>query len=163
MCECVCVWVLREGFGPNWHRQVKCSPEPSWHPCTSKCPIPNKRSGAWMRISLPTPEWLLASQCCRQWGRRQEDWRHKKNQFIKIDVQKVLWLAHNVEWLQGTPNPNKMMVSWFYISVLSCFSTSSSLYKSLWNNIKLHPYASCSAGSTISLDFWNTSLDKFRY
>lgn len=32
VCVCACAWVLREAFGPNWHRHVKCSREPSWHP-----------------------------------------------------------------------------------------------------------------------------------
>ncbi len=62
VCVCVCAWVLREGFGPNWHRHVKCSREPSWHSCTSKSPRSrqterrmnaNKSADPWVTFSIP--------------------------------------------------------------------------------------------------------------
>lgn len=66
---CVCVCVLREGFGPNWHRHVKCFREPSWHPCTSKLTRSqqteqrmnaNKSADPWVTLTIPALQAMSA-------------------------------------------------------------------------------------------------------
>ena len=62
MCVCVCVWVLREAFGPNWHRHVKCSREPSWHPpIRQNSPLPDENGGRRMNANKSADPWVTFS------------------------------------------------------------------------------------------------------
>lgn len=164
-CVCVYVCVLREGFGPNWHRHVKCFREPSWHPCTSKLTRSqqteqrmnaNKSADPWVTLSIPALQAMSAETG------RLEGYEISLFKMGTAKKEKKIRLIHNLKWLQRDRrhlNPNKVMIFWWrWLHIPSCsictfFSVYMQILQKQTYMIKPNPCSVCSAESIIWFDF----------